>query len=105
MRLSPLREIVPCALLLVAAGVDDLHAARIDPAPISDEIVARVLSDLKRGQANPLPEALRRHLDEASALIKQIEQEDQNAEKQNLLAAKTQQLDTLRAEIRAQFSH
>src|SRR5206468_2611874 len=91
-------------LILVEAGIGDLQAARIDPAPISGESVERVLRDLKAGRAHPLPHALSRHLDEASTLISQIEQEDQNAEKQTLLAAHIQQLDSLRSEIRSHFS-
>src|SRR5206468_7403968 len=104
MRLKPLRDTSFVALILLVAGIGDLQAARLDPAPISDEVVERVLRDLKAGRAHPLPHALSRHLDEASELIKQIEQEDQNAEKHTLLAAHIQQLDTLRSAIRAQFS-
>jgi len=105
-------------LIAVSTGLlfaSPVFAVQVDPAPISDEVVQRVLSDLGGGQSNPLPETLRHHLDESSALIKQIEQSEQSgdsaadkqsrfAAKRMLLAAKIQELETLRLEVRNQFA-
>ncbi|KAF0218591.1 MAG: hypothetical protein FD174_2684 [Geobacteraceae bacterium] len=86
-------------------------AAHRDPAPIPDEVVER-LANNRQGGDDPLALALGRHLDEATELLRQMEDEDNRpvssdsvvATKRMLLAAKGNELTTLRSEIRAKLA-
>ncbi len=90
-------------------------AAPTDVAPIPDEVVQSVLRGHRAGHANPLPDLLRHHLDDATTLLDQVEKIDQGGgdprkreashdTKRMLLQSKAHELKTLRKEVEDQFA-
>ena len=91
-------------------------AMPVDPAPISDEVVRRVLQDLKKMKANPIPSALLQHMDGTLSLLEEEETDDQEhtslnqqqsagfTARANRLADKVQELRGLRAEFHTRYT-
>src|SRR5438132_793640 len=62
-----------CVLLLVCT--DASLGSPIDPAPIADEVVQRLVREPLQRRARPPSDSLERHLDEALTLLDRIEVE------------------------------
>jgi RHS repeat-associated protein len=93
----------------------EVIAAPIDPAPVPDEVIQKIVREPRSRQVNPLPEILRHHLDGTSALLKDIEkidqeggdprrQESSHQTKRMLLQSKLHELNALRKEVKSQIS-
>jgi RHS repeat-associated protein len=92
----------------VLVSVSAASAAPMDPAPLPDDVVRRLV----RGQAGsrpprPMPAVVARHLDEVVGLLGRLEQDEATAAPGSarattrmLLASKVHELDAARGEIR-----
>ena len=93
-----------CALLL---GVSALgaRADHVDPAPLSDTVVQKLVRD-RLAQPDPLAQALSQRLDEAAALLGEVKQQDarpdaEASERDSALATKRTQIVSKIAELQA----
>ena len=110
------RRVFFSCFLLLALGVSAsfAHAEHRDVAPLPDDVVQKLLQKVAP-QHDQTIERLRRHLDETSTLLKQTEAEEiplqeagssfaLRAERRSLIAAKLNELASVREEARTRFS-
>ncbi|MFA7404234.1 MAG: transglutaminase-like domain-containing protein, partial [Pelobacteraceae bacterium] len=108
-----LLSVVTSLLILSSSVFAADGAGRRDPAPLPDDI-AQAIGRRAVRQQHPIVTSLAKHLDEAVALVKQLEEADQEADpvvhenrvaaKKMQLAGKRQELLTVRDEVRSRFS-
>jgi hypothetical protein len=83
-----------------------VSAEHRDVAPIPDDVAQKLLTSFQIGKPSPLSETLSRSLDNASRLLTQVTESDQNKKSQSwasqrmLLDATIQEIKTLRTEVR-----
>lgn len=92
------------------------HAEHVDPTPIPDEVIQKLVTERLAAPASPLPNTLLKRLTEAKALIDEVQQSetksfanesahtDAVSAKQMLLRAKVTELEMVRAEIRTRMT-
>lgn len=111
---SKLRSIFCILSLYFAVFVTLGHAEHRDAAPMSDEVKERFAKN-RHQPGNPLVETLGRHLDEAGDLLRQVEENDKSVSangdvertlnvKRTLIAAKLNELASIRTELRKEIA-
>ncbi len=108
-----LRKFLAAIVALVFCSVASLvWAEHVDPAPMADEVI-KSLVEGRLSPPDPLPEMLSARLDEASALLKDVERiaastdsghESKLASKRMLLSAKRAELDSVHADVSARLN-
>ena len=102
-------------LILLGFSVASARADHIDPAPVADEVVQKLVRK-QLAQPDPLAQVLSQKLDEAELLIAEVEQQNSRpdseassrdgvlASKDMLLAAKADELESVRKEARLRIA-
>src|SRR3989338_6940376 len=109
-RLNYSLQAVLSAVFFYCAFPAAVLGAQVDLAPIPDDVVQKLVPKTSAVLAHPLPDKLQSHLEEALALLQQMEEETQfsllqaQSTKAMLLGGKIQELNTLRPEINVLFS-
>jgi RHS repeat-associated protein len=111
---GPRAAMLLCVLLLGASASLTTWAQPADPAPLGDEVIQRLTRE-RIPPLDPLPELLARRLDEASALLREVQRggaasvafgsnDQASAGRSTRFAAQAAELQALRLEARARLA-